>query len=237
MSDSNRTPNIAFTYIDREQVNNKYRLMLVDDHRLFRDSIKFLLLNSGNIDVIAEASDGLEFLRLVEDVEPDLVLMDIAMPNMDGIEATKLAVSNNPEMKIIVLSMFGERHYYHEMLQAGAKGFILKESGSEELMNAIHTVMEGDFYFSKEIINSMIKNISTKTHPKESPLVKQELSNREIEILKLICYGIPNSEIAKSLSISQRTVEGHRSKILKKAKAKNSIHLLLFAINNKLIDI
>lgn len=211
--------------------------MLVDDHCLFRDSLKFVLLNAGNIDVVAEASDGREFLRIVENNIPDLVLMDISMPHMDGIEATKEAISKYPDMKIVALSMFGEEQYYHKMLQAGAKGFVLKESGSDELMKAIVTVMDGDFYFSKEILNRMIRNISANNNLKGSTLPPQKLSEREIEILKLICMGISNTEIAESLSISQRTVEGHRSKILQKTKAKSSIHLLLYAINNKLIEI
>ncbi len=210
--------------------------MLVDDHCLFRDSLKFVLLQEENIDVIGEASDGMEFLTLIDDTFPDLVLMDISMPHLNGIEATRKAVSKYPDLKIIALSMFGEEQYYHKMLQAGAKGFVLKESGSDELIKAISAVIDGNFYFSKEILNSMIRNISTKkVTSNDKPDLK--LSEREIEILKLICNGFSNTEIAENLCISQRTVEGHRSRIIDKTGARSSINLLLYAIREKLIEI
>ena len=214
-----------------------YKLILVDDHCLFRDSLKFVLLNAGNVEVIAEASDGLEFLEALKHHRPDLVLMDISMPNMNGIEATRKAIEKYPDLKIVVLSMFGEEQYYQSMLQAGAKGMVLKESGSDELLAAIETVMGGDFYFSREIMNRMVRIISTDQNEKEIAPSQKNLSKREIEILKLICLGISNHEIARHLSISQRTVEGHRSKILQKTEAKSSVHLLLYAIDHNLIDI
>lgn len=218
-------------------MNNKYKLVLVDDHCLFRDSLKFVLLNLGYVEVIGEASDGIEFLQLLETLEPDLVLMDISMPNMNGIEATQEARDLYPSIRIIGLSMFADKPYYQKMLQAGAKGFVLKESGSEELAAAMKAVMRGEVYFSKEIINSMIANISAPPQPEEASYPDAELSAREMEILRLICKGTSNTEIADLLSISQRTVEGHRSNILYKTKAKNSVNLLLYAIENKFIEV
>jgi DNA-binding NarL/FixJ family response regulator len=218
-------------------VIKKYRVFLVDDHGLFRESLKFVLLNLGNVDVIGEASDGREFLHQLRTHEPDLVLMDISMPNMNGIEATKEALLLYPDMRIIGLSMFSDKPYYQSMLQAGAKGFVLKESGSEELSKAMEAVMQGDVYFSKEIISSMIANISTRKLDERSPDSDVDLSGREMEVLRLICTGTSSLEIADQLSISQRTVEGHRSNILHKTKVKNSVHLLLYALDKKLIEV
>ena len=208
--------------------------MLVDDHCLFRDSLRFVLEQAENINVIAEASDGVEFLELLNDVLPDLVLMDIAMPKMDGIEATSKAISKYPELNIIALSMFGEEVYYHKMLLAGAKGFVLKESGSEDLINAISTVMEGNFCFSKEILKTIVWNISS-NNGSTNKMPDYNLSEREVEVLRLVCHGLSNTDIADKLSISQRTVEGHRSRIIEKTGAKNSIQLLLCAIRDQLI--
>ncbi len=218
-------------------MSKEYKLILVDDHCMFRDSLKFVLAQAGNIDIIAEASDGREFLTIIDHTLPDLVLMDISMPRLNGIGATKEAIVKYPDLKIIALSMFGEEQYYHKMLQAGAKGFVLKESGSDELLMAITTVMKGNFYFSKEILNNMIRNISANNNVNGDAIHKHKLSEREIEILKLICQGLSNVEIAEKLSISQRTVEGHRSKIIDKTEARSSIHLVLYAVKNKLIDI
>ena len=216
---------------------NKYKIILVDDHCLFRDTLKFVLLQLENIEVIAEASNGLEFLELIDKMMPDLVLMDISMPVLDGIEATRRAIAKYPGIRIIALSMFGGEEYYQKMLQAGVKGFVLKESGSDELINAINTVISGEYYFSREILNEMVCTISSKREHNAGAGQDQKLSKREIQILSLICNGLSNNEIADKLSISQRTVEGHRSNIIHKTESKNPIHLVLYAVRNNLVEI
>ncbi len=212
------------------------KVVLVDDHNLFRDGLKYVLGQADNIQVIAEASDGIEFLNLLKSNSPDIVLMDISMPRMNGIEATAKAITLYPDLKIIALSMFGEENYYFNMLQAGAKGFVLKDSGFEELLKAINKVLEGDNYFSNSILTSLIKSQVGSSKSKTANDEDIKLSKREIEVLALICEGLSNKEIAEKLSISQRTIEGNRSSLLTKTGSKDSVNLALFALKNKLLD-
>jgi DNA-binding NarL/FixJ family response regulator len=162
--------------------------------------------------------------------------MDINMPLMDGIEATKLITSKYPEIKVIALSMNGEEHYYYKMIRAGAKGFVLKQSGSEELEEAINKVMEGASFFSPELMQSIIVNFDTiKKEKVQNSIIK--LTDREKEVLPLICSGVSIKEIADKLFISPRTVEGHKAHIMEKLGAKNISSLIILAIKNKLIEI
>ncbi len=214
----------------------RYNIFLVDDHILFRDGLKYVLEQNEEIKVIGEASDGMEFLDKLNSIDPDVVLMDISMPRMNGIEATEKAIIENPELNIIGLSMFGDENYYMSMLQAGAKGFILKESGYEELFAAIKRVSEGESYFSNKILTSLIKSqaFSKRNAPKKDEEVK--LTKREMEVLRLICEGYSNKEIAEKINISQRTIEGNRSSLLSKTGTRDSLNLALYALRNNLLD-
>lgn len=207
----------------------KASLVIVDDHNLFRKGLKFIINEIEDVEVIAEASNGLEFLGIIKDFKPDLVLIDINMPELDGIEASRRALARYPDLKILVLSMFGEEEYYNTMIDIGVKGFLLKDSDNTELQNAIERVLSGHTYFSQELLLNLIKN-------KESNL-PVHLSAREKEVLKLICDGLSNHEIADRLFISQRTVERHRANLLLKTESSNSISLVIYAIKNKLIEI
>ena len=212
--------------------------MLVDDHKLFREGLKFVISQLNNFEVIAEAGNGKEFLELLEKMKPDLVLMDISMPHMDGIEATRMAVEKYPDLKIIALSMFGDEEYYYKMIQVGAKGFILKESGKNELEKVMNDVSSGESYFSQQLLRDIILNLdkpNVQTLRSQGELVK--LTQREIEVLKLICSGLSNAEIADRLYLSLRTVEGHKSKLIGKTGVKNSISLVMYALKNKIVDI
>lgn len=209
-------------------------IIIVDDHSLFRNGMKLLLSNAGNFDVIAEASNGKEFLSLLERITPDVVLMDIDMPEMDGIQATAKALEKNANLKIIGLSMYGEEEYYYKMIEAGVCGFLLKNSDINEVKLAITSVYEGGKYFSQELLYNVVKNIkTTQTHQE----VVENLSDREIEVLKQICIGLSNQEISEILHISKRTVDKHRANLLDKTNSKNTAHLVMYAIKNKLIDI
>lgn len=219
-------------------MKKKYSLVIVDDHSMFRDGISLLISELENIDVVGEFSNGKEFLDYIENNPVDIALMDIAMPHVDGVEATQTAMAKYPDMKIIALSMFGDEEYYYKMIEAGVKGFVLKESDGEELEKAIQTVIKGDSYFSQELLRSIIVNLGTqKQQQKKQEENKVKLSKREIEVLQHICNGSSNSEIADTLCISQRTVERHRSNLLTKTEAKNSINLVMYAIKNKIIEI
>jgi DNA-binding NarL/FixJ family response regulator len=213
---------------------DKINISIVDDHALFRNGLKLLLSAFQEIEVISECSNGKEFIQSLQKIVPEVVLMDIEMPVMNGIEATKEAVSKYPELNIITLSMFGEEEYYYKMIDAGVKGFILKNSNIDEVVKAIRTIRNGGTYFSQEILYNVVKNIRevSKTDP-----FQLQLSTRELEILDLICKGLSNQEIGDELSISKRTVDKHRANILSKTDTKNTASLVMFAIEHKLIEL
>lgn len=211
------------------------KVILVDDHKMFREGLKFALSQMEGIQVIGEASDGNQFLEVMKEKKPDVVLMDISMPKMDGVEATQNALQIDPEIKIITLSMFSDAEYYQKMVAAGTKGFLVKETGVDELHKAVKIVNEGGTYFSQQLLQNIIVNIS-KPVVKSSRNKVVDLTRREEEVLELICKGYSNKEIADSLFISQKTVEGHKSNLMDKTHTKSAINLMLFAIKNQLID-
>jgi DNA-binding NarL/FixJ family response regulator len=209
-------------------------ILIVDDHNLFRNGLKLLLNTTPNMHVIAEADNGENFLDLLNSIIPDIVLMDIDMPVMGGIEATQLAMQRFPQLKIITLSMFGEEEYYFKMIDAGARGFLIKNSDISEVRNAIRTVHEGRTYFSEDLLLNIVKNIRTVSITQK---VTSMLSEREIEILQQICFGLSNNEIADLLHISKRTVDKHRANLLEKTNSKNTANLVMYAMKHKLIEL
>lgn len=211
-----------------------YHIVLVDDHTLFRNGLRILLNNLNEYTVSGEAANGQEFLDLLETQTPDLVLLDIDMPVMDGIEAASRAIKKNPDLKIITLSMYGEEDYYYKMVDAGVKGFLLKDSDIQEVKLALETVAEGGTYFSSELLQNLVSSLRSKSQHHEKQNV---LSERETEILILICQGFSNQEIADQLFISKRTVDKHRSNILEKSESKNTAQLVMYAIKNQLVEI
>ncbi len=210
-------------------------VIIVDDHLIFRQGLKSLLSVENIASVIGEASNGKEFLELLLHLKPDLVLMDIDMPHMNGMEATQKSLDLFPELKIIAFTMFGDEEYYYKMIDLGVKGFILKSSGISELEKAISEVVQGESYFSNELLRKIIKNLSRKTEEK----TKKEIvfTIREMEVLQQICLGLNNDEIAEKLFISPKTVKSHRSNLLEKTNCKNSPALILYAIKNKIIEV
>lgn len=213
------------------------KIIIVDDHSLFREGIKLLIENEGFGEIIAEAENGAIFLDLLEKHQPDLVIMDIEMPVMNGVEATRQAIKTYPNLNILVLTMLNEKANYSDMIYAGAMGFVLKTSGKAEFEKAINTVINGESYFSAEVLRQMILN-SHKSNLTETIDKKQfEFTERENEVLSLLCQGLSVSEIADKLFLSSKTIEVHRSTLLKKTKTKNTINLVLHAIKNKLVEI
>jgi DNA-binding NarL/FixJ family response regulator len=211
----------------------KIRIIIADDHQLFRNGLKILLNAFPEFEVTGEASNGEEFLRILKDTKAEIALMDINMPEMDGIEATRKGLKICPGLDIIALSMYGEEEYYNKMVDSGAKGFILKDSDISEVKEAILTVRKGGNYFSQELLYHVIQRIKHR----ESENKSANLSKREREILLKICEGLSNQEIAETLFISKRTVDKHRANLLGKTNSKNTASLILFAIKNKLIEI
>lgn len=208
-------------------------LMLVDDHKLFREGLKLLLDNLSFVQEVREASNGQVFLQELEAGVPDLVFIDVDMPVLNGIEATRKALQLFPDLNIIALSMYGDEEYYMKMINAGVKGYILKNCGIQEVEAAIHSVVSGKVYFSQEILMLMIKNINKKKdHSKKSGL-----SEREREIMCHICMGLSNHEIADLLCLSKRTVDKHRENLLLKTQSKNTAGLVIYAIKNSIFEI
>lgn len=211
------------------------KLFLVDDHLIFREGLKNLIEIEGIGTVVGESSNGKDFLENFEKSSPDLILMDISMPIMDGIEATKKAIKVMPDLKIMALSMNGDEEYYYKMIEAGVKGFLLKDSGIREIEKGIKAVLDGDSYFSNELLRRIITNLGKPVEKKTGE--KELLSSREHEVLVEICNGLTNEEIATKLFISAQTVKGHRSSLLSKTNCKNSASLVMYAIKNKLVEI
>ncbi|WP_294142648.1 response regulator transcription factor [uncultured Sanguibacteroides sp.] len=215
---------------------DKLRIYLVDDHKLFREGLKLLLSNQDFVHHIYEASNGREFIENLSFVDCDVVLMDIEMPEMNGIEATIQAMKMKPELKIIVLSMYGDEQYYYEMIDAGAKGFMLKNSGIDKVVTAIQKVSEGESFFSEELLVNILNNMRD-SKAENHDVVDNDISERELEILCQVCRGLSNQEIADELFISKRTVDKHRANLLSKTGCRNTAALVMYAIKNKLIQI
>lgn len=211
----------------------KIRIILADDHQLFRNGLKMLLETLPEFEIAGEASNGIEFLDVLKNCDADIALMDINMPEMDGVEATRRGIRLCPSLSVVALSMYGEEEYYYKMVDAGAKGFLLKDSDISEVKEAILTVRKGGSFFSQELLHHVIQKIKHR----ESESKSANLSKREKEILVKICEGLSNQEIAETLFISKRTVDKHRANLLGKTNSKNTASLILFAIKNKLIEI
>ncbi|MBR5820606.1 MAG: response regulator transcription factor [Alistipes sp.] len=209
-----------------------YRIALVDDHALFRTGLRGLLEHSTEHRVVAEAASGEEFLEQLKELEADVVFMDFSMPGIDGGEATERALALRPDLRIITLSMFGEESYYTRMVKAGACGFLLKDSGIDEVIEAIDQVMTEGSYFSPRLLLSITRHMRL-----EEPTTDDPLSEREKEILMAICRGLSNQEIADELFISKRTVDKHRANILEKTGCKNTAALVVHAIRNGIIEL
>jgi len=208
---------------------SKPQAIIVDDHRLFRNGLKFILGEINLVEVIAEASNGVELINFIKKVKPDIILMDINMPEMNGVEATKKAIELYPDIKILILSMFGDDEYYNVMIDLGVKGFILKDSDPKELKTALETILDGGTYFSQDLLLKLIRKKTV-----DSPV---DITSREKEILILICKGYSTQKVSEQLNISERTVERHRASLLEKTESSNSISLAIFAIKNNLIKL
>lgn len=213
---------------------NKLSFMIVDDHRLFREGLMLLLGNLTFTGQILEADSGEEFLSILQGgLRPEIIFMDIKMGGINGIETTRKALELDPSLNIIGLSMFSDEDYYTGMIEAGAKGFILKNSGIREVEEAVLRVNEGNNYFSPEILSSLISKLSRPPGKEKT----ESLSKREEEVLLHVCKGYSNQEIADLLNISKRTVDKHRENILLKTNCKNTAGLVIYAIKKGILNI
>lgn len=211
----------------------KVRVILADDHKIMREGIHALLENEPDIEVIGEADGGETAVRMAIERRPDVLLMDVTMPDLNGIEATRRILASRPEIKIIALSMHSDRRYVREMLEAGAAGYLLKDDAYDELKKALYAVSQNQTYISPAL------ETPVKEHAADSMEAKQEkpavmLSSREYEIVKLIAEGENTHHIARSLHISEKTVAAHRSRIMHKLKVKSVAELTKYAIREGL---
>ncbi len=209
------------------------KIILVDDHSLFRRGLRSLLERQAGYSVVAEASSGEEFLEILPSTPVDIVFMDISMEGISGDVATRRAIAQFPDLKVITLSMFGDDNYYKLMVEAGAKGFLLKDTDIREVVEAIESVAAGGNYFSEKLLTSLTDSMHSSDEGKSDNGI---LSNRETEILIAVCQGLSNHEIADTLFISKRTVDKHRANIMEKTGCKNTANLVVYAIKNGLVD-
>jgi two-component system, NarL family, nitrate/nitrite response regulator NarL len=210
------------------------RVIIADDHQMFIDGIKSLLVNEKGIKVVGQALNGKEVIALLEKEPADIVLLDVNMPEMDGIEATKLIRQRFPTVKILMLTMYNNHEFVFGLMNAGASGYILKNTGRTELLDAIKSVNEGKTFYSKEVTETILQNFSKK--PAEQRAEAAHLTEREKDVLKLIAQEYNTQEIAAELFISTNTVETHRKNLLSKLQAKNIAGLVKFAIQTGLVS-
>ena len=213
------------------------KILLVDDHKLIRDALKSYFEDDPEFEIVAEAGNGQEALILLRDIEVDVVMMDISMPVMDGIECTENITRDYPEVKVLALSMMNDGQFIKKMLNAGASGYILKNSGEEEIKKALRAVNNGETYFSAEVNETVMQNMLKGGVKRNHKLVVDlPLTSREKEVLRLILKEYSNQEIAEELFISPRTVDAHKRNLLEKTGSKNTAGLVLYAIEKNLFD-
>jgi DNA-binding NarL/FixJ family response regulator len=210
------------------------KLLIADDHEIFRDGFKLMLSKFTDIQLVGEAADGKELVELTKKLKPNVIITDIKMPVMDGVEATKIIATKYPNIGIIGLSMFDEDDLIIDMLEAGAKGFLLKNAGKLEITEAVRTVFNREPYYCKSISHKLAGLIARSQFNPYQRTEKVDFSDREKEIIDLICKELSAKEIADKLFISFRTVEWHRLNILEKMHVKNTVGLVVYAIKNGL---
>ena len=214
------------------------KIVLVEDLDLIREGITLLISQIKDFEIVNIFKNGQEFVDHLDKLDCDIVITDIDMPVLDGISAAKIATSRRPEIKIIALSMYNDTKYYYELITAGAKGFVLKQSSVEELEKAVRLVNEGKSFFSEQLLYNVIVNMQNI----EQTLIKEKtellkLTEKEIELLQLICKGLSNKELAEQMFLSVKTIESNKAKLMRKTGAKNNAALIIWAIKNKVVDI
>jgi len=221
----------------------KTRIIIADDHSVVRSGLRLLLQSSPDFTVVAEAEDGEEAVALVDRHKPDVVVMDISMPKLNGIEATGIMKQSNPELKIIILTVHEDEEYVYQMLRAGASGYVLKSAGKKEIFAAIESALSGERFFSpgisKLIIEGFIKRDKEQLQAQEQIQMhsKQQLTKREIEVLQYIAQGFTNRKIAEALFLSIRTINTHRTNLMQKLDIHDTARLVRYAIETGLVKL
>lgn len=216
---------------------SKIKLFLVDDHKMIREGLKSFLTENPDFEIVAEAENGVDCLNQLKNIAVDIILTDLNMPEMDGLELTKNLKEKHPDLKVIALTMMGESQHIKQMLAEGAMGYLLKDCSEEQLVTAIKNVYNGGTYYSPEVTNIILNNIrKIKPVTKSKVVTEMPLTDREKEVLHLILKEQTNKEIADTLFVSVRTVDAHKRNLLDKTGSKNVAGLVLYAIERQLFD-
>jgi DNA-binding NarL/FixJ family response regulator len=218
--------------------NPGQRVVICDDHAIFREGIKNVLARNPSLEVIGEAADGFSAVATVKKLRPDLVVMDIAMPEQSGIEATREITQALPEIRVIILSVHSRKTFIMEALKAGARGYVLKDSAGDKLLDAVNAVLRGECYLDSPVAGHIVDEFIKlpEKDAEDEPQTQERLTDRERQILRLIVEGLPNKEIAGRLFLSPKTVDNHRARIMAKLGRHDVIGLVKFAIATGLVD-
>lgn len=216
----------------------KMSIFLADDHVILREGLKHILLEDACVEIVGEASDGREALEKIEKLKPDIAILDISMPSLSGLEASRVIRKYNKTIKIIILTRHDNAEYVQQAMKNGVDGFILKDSAGDDLLKAVKDVMNGNIYLSPKLVTDIVKSGITKPRRKNQLKPENELlTNREKEVLKLVAEGKSSNEIASLLRISSKTVKVHRLNIMNKLDIRNVAELVKYAIKSGMIDI
>ncbi|MBI5666269.1 MAG: response regulator transcription factor [Nitrospirae bacterium] len=214
----------------------KTRILLVDDHKILRDGICSLVKGYDDMEVVGEAADGRTAIRLVQELSPDVVIMDISMPDLNGIDATRKIIADHPNVKIIALSMHYDKQFVSEIFKAGASGYLIKDSAFDELEHAVRIVMDGKTYINPQIASLVVESLVNQTTPSNRKAFSL-LTEREREVLQLISEGKSTKQIATDLHVSAKTVESHRRQVMGKLNIRNVAELTKYAIREGLTSV
>jgi two-component system response regulator NreC len=215
----------------------KIKIIIADDHTIFRQGLRMLLAQEDDMEVIGEAADGIEALELAKKLNPDIILLDIAMPNMDGVQVAGRIKKSLPQIKIIVLTSYSDDQFLYEFLKLGVSGFVLKDSASQELIYSIRKSHEGMVFFDPSVSKKVMEKFTQVSGGKSDFVNYGKLSDREKEVLRLVAEGCATKEVAEKLYISPKTVENHRANIMKKLNIRDRTGLTKYALRLGLIDL
>lgn len=210
----------------------KIKLLIVDDHKVVRAGIRLLFQTDNEVNIVGETEDGEKAIELVKKLHPDVVITDVSMPNMSGIQLTKKLKEEHPNVKVLIISMHNDDDYIIDALEAGAMGYITKDSNDDEIINAVHSISNDKMYYGSSISDVFAKKILKQN---KSANEIEKLTERELEVLELIVLGMSNKEIANKLFVSKRTVDNHRTNCMRKIRANNTADIVRIAYQNNLV--
>ena len=215
---------------------SQIRILLADDHGVVRKGLRYLLQKSPDMQVVGEAADGREAVAMALELNPDVVVMDVAMPHLNGVDATGQIVRNNPKIRVIILSMYSDETYLTRALTAGAKGYLLKDSAENDLLPAVQSVSQGRPFFSPAIAQALLEDYLRQLQQRGLQDSYDLLTDREKEVLQLLAEGKSNKEVASLLYLSMYTVETHRANLMQKLNLHNTAEIVLYAVRKKIIS-